>query len=525
MYMLTIFLEENAFGGARPLEVAAEVPVAALIPKLVAELNLPQTDLFGKELVYMLRLADGGQVLPEQSSLRAAGVQDGSRLLLDSYVMDGSVAAMAQQRQRLFNATSLHSSNTIADSKPLATVGVLLKRERNSGELLLSQWSAPMSPLPDTPVRPPRKRSRRRFLWLAGGLILGSGGGALGYEAYAQFASNPGNTRTNNGQQATGQKTTTQTPAKTAALPTNAQHLLTFSGHNQTVRAVGWSSKGTMLASGSDDTHLLIWNEAGMVLHDLRHPASVRALAWSPGGQRIVTGANNRVTFFNATSGAQLAQSAASHTQMVTGLAWAGQNQQPVVSVSADTHAVVWETTNYKALQTYALHTVAIAAVGWAADGQTVATSSQGGLVRVWNAQTLQDLHGFYQDAQIPMRALAFAPQGFQLAVGGDDGVVRLWNAQTCAAGANAANQQCTDEPQRLRASQKAVRALAWSPDGRTLAVGTDDGIFSLWALGMQQQPLFTKQQNAAIRSLAWSPDGKKLAMAVGNAVMIWQLM
>src|SRR5439155_2392258 len=92
-------IEENAFGSVRSVEVAATAPVAALVPALVSELKLPQTDLFGKQLVYVLCEAVEGRILPEQSTLLAAGIKPGTRLALDSYVIDGSVAAVMGNAQ------------------------------------------------------------------------------------------------------------------------------------------------------------------------------------------------------------------------------------------------------------------------------------------------------------------------------------------------------------------------------------------------------------------------------------------
>src|SRR6266436_4990929 len=95
-----ILLEENAYGAVRPMEVAADAPVAALVPALVEELKLPKTDLFGNKLVYMLRRPAGGRILPENTTLVASGVLAGTTLALDSYVLDGTVAALAQNSPR-----------------------------------------------------------------------------------------------------------------------------------------------------------------------------------------------------------------------------------------------------------------------------------------------------------------------------------------------------------------------------------------------------------------------------------------
>src|SRR5260370_2584245 len=109
-----ILLEENAYGAVRPMEVAADAPVAALVPAIVEELKLPRTDLFGNKLVYMLRYPSGGPALPDDRSLMAAGVGGGAKLALDSYVMGWSVPILIQGKER--PQSSFYASATISDA-------------------------------------------------------------------------------------------------------------------------------------------------------------------------------------------------------------------------------------------------------------------------------------------------------------------------------------------------------------------------------------------------------------------------
>jgi len=81
---LQILIEENPYGAVRPMEVAATAPISTIIPAIIEELKLPQTDLFGNKLVYMLRYPSGGPVLTEDRSLIASGIDSGVRLALDS---------------------------------------------------------------------------------------------------------------------------------------------------------------------------------------------------------------------------------------------------------------------------------------------------------------------------------------------------------------------------------------------------------------------------------------------------------
>ena len=500
MQKLEILIEESTHGSVRPVQIVADAQVAALVPALVEELHLPQMDSFGKKLVYMLRHTSSGCVLAEQSTLLASGVIPGERLALDSYAVNSSIVALMDTAQPASTPDILfHSATTADDEAALPTVA-------RTSELLESKQKK-------------QSMTRRSFLVLSG-VALGAGTVGLGYAAFRSLDKSTLNT-TNmvRRQQTNVPKTSVPT------IPTMLNQGIVFTAHQQIVRTVSWSPDGMTLASGADDAQLLIWGTDGTVHQTVTHPASIHALAWSPDSQRLVTGSNNQVLFLDAQTGAQLARSTHRHTAIITGLAWTGQNQQlQVVSGAMDTRAIVWNTTAYRAQTIFQRHDTPIESVSWAPDGQTVASSSQGGAIRVWNAVSGQEVHAFYLDAKVPMRVLAFSPVDTTLAVGGDDGIVRLWNGQVCQQqmmvdGA----QQCVDMPQRIQVSQTAVRSLAWSPNGKFLAVGSGDGVLSLWQSGQNQKPLLTMtiQQNTPVHSITWAPKSNQLAVSAGNEVTL----
>lgn len=511
MQKLEVLIEENAFGSVRPVEVVADAPVSALVPALVEELKLPQTDLFGKKLVYMLRHSSGGRILPEHSTLLASGVEPGTRLALDSYVLDGTVATLVQNSP-VAPDPAMHSSVTLADADSLAPLNV----RNTTGNL--------------PPLKKKQRKLPRRAFLLTGAAILGVGGSSLGYAAYRAYKGGVLNTNATKMTKIVSQvaaphptKTTAKARPK-AAFPTMAQAIFTFTNHQQIVRSVNWSPDGTQLASGSDDAHVFIWSPNGTVQHDIPHPGAVQTLAWAPDGQRIVTGSQNHVSFYSVQNAMLLAEH--DHENIVTDVVWAAHNQMWVASAAEDNRAIVWNTNNYQRQTTFRRHTTPVLAVTWSADGQNVASGTQEGIIRVWQGNNAQEIHGGYF-MNVPVRALAFAPVGAQLAAGGNDGVVRIWNGLTCQQQENATlANQCVDVPLMLQASNTAVRCLEWSPDARFLAVGTDDGNVTVWyPAHNQQKPILTVTQKNAVHSLTWSPKGDQLASASGNAVTIWNLM
>src|SRR5262249_49243826 len=113
-------------------------------------------------------------------------------------------------------------------------------------------------------------------------------------------------------------------------------------------------------------------------------------------------------------------------------------------------------------------------------------------------------------------RALAFSLDGTALAVGAGN-TVRLWDAATGA------------EQGVLQGHADGVVALAFSPDGRTLASGDMHGAVKVWdvATRTERASLETTGDKAflsEVPALAFAPDGRTLAVAAGRDVQLWDV-
>ena len=166
------------------------------------------------------------------------------------------------------------------------------------------------------------------------------------------------------------------------------------------------------------------------------------------------------------------------HTSYVTGVRLAGQS---LISGSYDGKLIWWDLENRRATRTIeSAHRRWIRGLAVSPDGTKLASVADDMVCRLWNTTTgvkLHDLAGHAERTPNHFRSMlyvcVFSADGRHLATGDRVGHVKIWDVGTGrqVGSVEAPILYTWDGVQRIR-SIGGVRALAFSPDGRQLAVG-----------------------------------------------------
>lgn len=285
--------------------------------------------------------------------------------------------------------------------------------------------------------------------------------------------------------------------------------LKTLKGHADNVSSVAFSPDGQLLASGSNDCTIRLWNiETGTTIHTMKeHSSIVHCVAFAPNNQHIVSASSDKtIRLWDVKSGT--VRTLKGHSNTVSSVAFSPDGQQ-LASASWDITVRLWELKTESTLRILKGHFGLISAIAFSPDSQQLASASDDTTVMLWEPkreETIQISDG--HSARV--HCIAFSPNGGQLASGSDDGTVGLWNSATGAG------------PCLLKGHRREITFVTFSLDGMQLASSSDDGTIRLWDLN-SKSVLQIFEDSSTPERIAFSIDGQKIASAHENkTVRLW---
>lgn len=310
----------------------------------------------------------------------------------------------------------------------------------------------------------------------------------------------------------------------------------------QPIVSAAFSPNGALLAAGSADGALLLWQvDNGVLLQQLTdYTGAITSVAISSDGT-LVWGESSTSfalgearTALEARNGAVQVWGTHDGIQLHKLQATAADGDVEAVALSPDGTLLaaggswnlprqdgavrLWQMADGGLLRVFEGTQGIAKGVAFAPNGTLLAvaerwTTVQGqldGAVRIWpvdHTTPLQTLEGFDAAAE----SLAFAPDGQWLAAGLSNGEIRLWQVAGWAPGLTLAQHDGS------------VNGLAFAPDSTLLASGAADGRIYLWRVADGAVMQTMDAASSPVNSVAFSPDGALLAAGCEDGlVRVW---
>jgi len=328
-------------------------------------------------------------------------------------------------------------------------------------------------------------------------------------------------------------------------------------GKNESnMQAVTFSADGRLLASGSEDWIVRLWQTAtGEQQATLRgHSNWVHSVAFSPDGRTLVSASRDATVRLWDVEPVRLRSILRGHSGRVWCVAFSPDGRT-LATAGADRTVKLWDSNREQAFERLPA-TVAAYDVLILPGGETVAVLERGEAVSFWSRKSRVPASRYatgpsadashdsllassasgrtlvvrivggpitlldYRDGSTPtaatgddISAAAFSPDGRLLALGHHGGGLELWDI--------AEARKIKSLPGHLGG----INGLMFSSDGRILISASQDTTVKLWELESGSVRLELRGHGAGIRTLAMSADGNMLATAGDDrTIRIWDL-
>ncbi|RKU20242.1 hypothetical protein C6503_06625, partial [Candidatus Poribacteria bacterium] len=334
---------------------------------------------------------------------------------------------------------------------------------------------------------------------------------------------------------------------------TTGQSLKTLTQNAKMWGVLTFSQDGKTLACQKHSGEIELWDVATKTLRttlgeDLRIP--IHTLAFSPDAKTVVAAnPNGEIRIWNTNTGAEVSVFSTGHTRKFGALAFS-----PDSTLLASGHIntiVLWDTRTFTQLSNRVDKNAWINAVVFSPDGSTLNSvknfsfkkRTRGPFIKegvlstlsLWDTCTGDKLSDLPVESYLGELPKLSGVQNSSSSSSGANGVVVFSQSGNMLATALNSKKATKDYrftvhlwniPHRtvnltLKGHTDNVNALAFTPEGQTIASGSDDGTIRLWETSTGTEIL--KLQSGKTRTLAFSRDGKILA-SVSSSIKIYKI-
>jgi WD40 repeat protein len=273
----------------------------------------------------------------------------------------------------------------------------------------------------------------------------------------------------------------------------------TYLGHTGEIASVALSTDSTVVATGSWDRTLRVWDtDSGKCQLEIDCGAHVRSMCLSSSGNFIAASligkVNDTIGIWKASDGRQVNALAHEEFRLSCRTVGFSEDELFVISGHGNGAAVIWALDTKLPLVLNG-HSGEINAARFSVDGAIALTGSRDWTARIWRADTGHCEH-VLQSKSGNVSSVCFSSCASLVATGHSRGCAMLWRTAT-------GELMWTYYSQLSEWYYGGVYSIQFAPDNESLITGEADGSARVWCLDTGECIMQFDHSDAAVRSIS----------------------
>ncbi|MDJ0651071.1 MAG: WD40 repeat domain-containing protein, partial [Xenococcaceae cyanobacterium MO_188.B19] len=194
------------------------------------------------------------------------------------------------------------------------------------------------------------------------------------------------------------------------------------------ISSIVWSPDSKTIVCSSNNAVKLYSTETGKLISNLEHSGKVLTVAWSSDIKILASGSNDsKIKLWDVNTG-DCIRVLTGHSKGINKITFSCDGET-LASSSDDSTIKLWDIATGKYFQTWRGHNDMVNSIAFSPDEPILVSGSKDCTIKFWNVYTGECLKTISEQASI--NSVVFSPDGKTVASGSENGQIKLWDVNT----------------------------------------------------------------------------------------------